>query len=195
MYNLKMEKKPKKLALGFVGRLHAGKGVTISYLVDKYGFYASSCSDRIREEIRREGKEINRDNLQATAGRLRVEFGPDVLAKRTWEEIQKSGLDKVAVDSIRGKEEAEFFKKVPGFILVAIVSDPKVRFERVLAQKRESDDPVSWDEFLKTDERDDNQEGRNISACMTLADYKIDNNGTKEELYKKIDELIDKLNE
>lgn len=183
-----------KIVLGFVGKMYAGKGVATSYLKENHGFYFSSCSDRIREEIRSQGKEITRENLQMTAGNLRQEFGPAVLAERTWEQVVNSKAEKAVIDSIRGKEEAEFFKEKPGFILVAVLADPKTRFKRIAIQKRETDDPITWEDFLKTEERDANQEGRNIDACIDLSDFQIENNGSIEKFHQKIEELLVKIN-
>lgn len=186
-----MEKQP-KLILGFVSKFCAGKGAATSYLTEKHGFYCSSCSDRIREEILKQGKEINRENLQETGGKLRIEFGPAVLAQRTWEHISNSGFEKVVVDSIRGKEEVEFLKKIPGFYLIALTADQKIRFRRMLSRKTPGD-PTTWEDFLKAEERDINSDGRNIEACLEMADYKIENNGTLEELHKKLDDLLEEI--
>lgn len=181
-----------KVILGFVGFPCVGKGVAIDYLVKNHGFYYSSLSDRIREESRRRNLEITRENLQNLAGELREKLGPEILAKRTWERVLKDGFNKVVVDAIRGKEEAEFFKKISGFYLVAISSSQKIRFQRMLARGRESD-PITWEEFLRMEEKDNSQEGRNIQACLQMADFEIENNGTVEELAKRLEKLIKRL--
>lgn len=181
-------KKP-EVILGFVGKLCAGKGVSTAFLVEKYGFYYSSCSDRIREEILKRGEEITREKLQEVGGELRQKFGPAVLAKRTWIDICRSEAKKAVVDSIRGKEEVEFLKTIPGFYLVAIEADPRTRFKRMVERGIKSD-PLTWEEFLRTESRDVSQDGRNIEACIEMADFKVENNGTIEELQKKIEKIL-----
>lgn len=181
-----------KLVLGFVGKLCAGKGLAIAYLVEKYGFYASSCSDRIREEIRKQGKEVTREGLQEVGGKLRGEFGPAVLAQRTWENILDSGAKKAIVDSIRGKEEVDFLKTQINFYLIAIEADQRTRFDRMVSRAIKSD-PITWEEFRKTEARDLTGDGRNIEACIKEADFHIENNGSAEELYQKLEKLLKNL--
>lgn len=187
-----MPKKKPKLILGFVGKLCAGKGVSTTFLVEKHGFYYSSCSDRIREEILKRGQEITRERLQEVGGQLRREFGPAVLAKRTWQDVCRSEAKKAVIDSIRGKEEVEFLKTIPGFYLLAIEASPKIRFQRMVERGINSD-PITWEEFLKTEDRDKTGDGRNIQACLKMADFKIENNGTIEKLQKKIGKILKKI--
>lgn len=187
-----------QVVLGFVGRYCAGKGMAIAYLAEKYGFLTSSCSDRIREEIRKNSQEITRENLQTTAGRMRKELGPAVLAIKTWQFIQENSPEKAAIDSIRGLEEVDYFKaNVPNFYLVAIDVDQRTRFERMLERTKLEGraDLKTWEEFVRSEERDNNQDGRNIDGCIKRADFTIENNGTTEEFYQKIDQLLKKIYE
>lgn len=181
-----------EIILGFVGKLGAGKGTAIDYLVEKHGFYSSSCSDRIREEIVRQGLEITRERLQEIGGKLREELGPAVLAIKTWEMLLSKEIEKAAIDSIRGLPEVEYLKTLPNFYLIAIEADPKIRFERITKRQRESD-PQTWEDFFRAEERDLNKDGRNIDACIAAADFHIGNEGTTDELYKKVEEVLDKI--
>ena len=183
------KKEKKKIIFGFVGLPCAGKGTVIDYLVKKHGFFYSSTSDEIREEIRRHGQEITRDNLQKTAGEMRQKYGPDIWARRAWEKVLNSGQNKAVVDAIRAVEEVEFLKKQPGFRLVAVLASPKIRFQRMTKRDREGD-PKTWEEFLKMEERDKNAEGRNIDDCLAMADFELENNGTIEELEKQIESVL-----
>lgn len=185
-----MNKLP-KIIIGLVGKNCSGKGEAVKYLVEKYNFVISSLSDRIRDEIRRKGQEITRENLQQTAGALRKEFGPQVLAKRSWEKISEQKVEKAVIDSIRSVPEVEFFKKLPHFYLIAIIADPKLRFQRMISRgSRGQTDPKTWEEFVKSEERDDTGDGRNIEACMEMADFHIKNEGTPDELYKQLDLIL-----
>ncbi|PJE69372.1 hypothetical protein COU96_00135 [Candidatus Shapirobacteria bacterium CG10_big_fil_rev_8_21_14_0_10_38_14] len=183
----------KKVILGFVGLPCAGKGTAIEYLVKKHGFFYSSTSDEIREEIRQRGQEITRDNLQKTAGELRQKYGADIWAQRAWEEVLKSGKKKAVVDAIRAVEEIKFLKKQRGFYLVAVLADPKIRFQRMKERNREGD-PQTWEEFLAMEERDKNTGGRNIDACLQMADFEIKNNDTVEQLEKQIESVLPLIN-
>ena len=108
------------------------------YLVKKHGFFYSSTSDEIREEIRKRGQEITRDSLQHIGGELREKYGPGILAKRAWKRVIESGKNKAVVDSIRAVGEIEFLKKQPSFSLVKVVANQRIRFQRMKDRARES---------------------------------------------------------
>lgn len=187
--------KQPKIVLGFVGRICAGKGVSIDYLVKKHGFIASSCSDRIREEIRRRGQEISREVLQQTSWELKEKFGATILADRTWQLLIEQGIEKVAVDSIRATEEIEYLKTKPNFYLIALEANQRLRFERLLQRQIEGQkEPTTWEEFVKVEKRDETGDGRNIQGCIDLADFKILNEGSLENLHQKLEEILKKIN-
>lgn len=183
-----------KIIIGFAGKNCSGKGEAVKYLTTKYNFIARSLSDVIRDEIRKKGEEITRENLQQTAGEMRKEFGPLVLAKRTWEKITEQNVEKAIIDSIRSEAEVEFFKKLPNFYLIALVANPKLRFERMVKRKiPQQSDPKTWEEFVTEEKRDDTGDGRNIDICIEKADFHITNEGTQQEFFQKIDEILAKL--
>jgi dephospho-CoA kinase len=45
------------------------------------------------------------------------------------------------------------------------------------------------------EERDNKKEGRDIEACLKMADFRIENNGTLKELYQKLDKVLKKIRE
>lgn len=182
-----------KVVIGFVGKFGVGKGLAIDYLKNKHEFYASSCSDRIREEILRNNKEVTRENLQTTAGKLRKEFGSTVLAERTWKYIEESNNRKTVIDSIRSVEEVEYLKKQPNFYLISLDAPQRLRFERMVSRNNPGD-PKTWEDFLQVEARDDNKDGRSIDEAMDLADSQIINEGSEEELYKSLDKILTKIN-
>lgn len=188
-----MENQP-KLILGLTGMICSGKGEVSSYLATHHGFAASSFSDRIREEILKRGGQVSRDSLQRVGGQMRHEFGPEVLAKRTLEHVLKQGGRRAVIDTIRSVEEVNYLKKWPNFYLVFVDADDRIRFERVKSRNRESD-PQTWEDFIKAQERDDKSEGRSMRECFKMADFTILNNGTAEELYQRIDNLLKEINE
>ena len=185
-----------EIVLGFVSQLCAGKDTALAYFQNKHGFYSSSLSDRIREELVRQGKEITRDSLQRVAGEMREKFGPMVLAERTWADVLNHNSKKAIVGSLRGTEEVEFFRKqTPSFHLIFIDADEKIRFERMVARSKATGrkDPVTWEEFNGMMQREQYGDGRNIPATIKMADFTVENNGTLEEFEKKLDELLKQL--
>jgi len=183
------------IIIGLTGPIAGGKGM-VAELLKKKGFFYSSTSDRVREEIRKGEMEITRENLQKIADNLRNEFGGEILAKRTWEKVGKKGGAKVVIDSIRGEAEVDFLKKKPNFYLIGVTAPRRLRYQRLASRQRESD-PVGWKDFLKIDRIDfrsgKGKKGRNIKACLRKADYVLINKGTIKELEAKVEEILAKI--
>jgi len=196
----------KKLIIGLTGPMAGGKGIVAEYLKKK-GFYYSSTSERVREECRKRGIEISRDSLQNVADELRRKFGPEVLAKRTWNIVKKYPL--AAIDSIRGVAEVDFLKTRSNFVrnkvlakrgsyfyLIGVTAPRKIRYQRLAERKRESD-PITWKEFLAADKKDfksgQGKFGRNITACLKKADLLLYNNKTLKQLEKKVEKVLGKI--
>ena len=185
-----MATKTKKIIIGLTGPMGAGHGMVAEYL-KKNGFFYSSTSERVREECRKRGIEITRESLQDVADELRRKFGPEILAKRTWNIVKKYPL--AAIDSIRGVAEVDFLTTKPNFYLIGVTAPRRLRYQRIIARKRESD-PVGWSNFLRLDKVDfksgQGKFGRNITACLKKADFLVVNDGTIKELEKKIEKYV-----
>lgn len=189
------KKERKKIVLGLVSPISAGKGTVISFL-QKRGFFCLSLSDRIREEIVRRDQEITRERLLEVADQLRRSYGPDVLARRTWQIAQDQKNPQVAIDSIRGIAEVNFFKNQPDFFLIGLRASQKQRFLWAKKRGREGE-PLTFEEFVQVDKKDffsgDGQTGRNIPACLEKADFLIDNDGTIAQLEEKVEKILRKI--
>ena len=182
----------RKIVIGLTGPMGSGKGTVAEYLKAK-GFYYTSTSDRIREEIRARGEEITRESLFAVSDELRNTFGPEVLAVRSWDIVLKEGGDKAIIDSIRNEVEVEYLQSQPDFYLLGIDAPMEIRYERIKARSREGD-ALTWEKFQEQAAGDLNsglgRMGRNIPKCLEKADFKIENIGTVEELNQKIEKIL-----
>jgi len=182
----------KKIIIGLTGPISGGKGVVADYLKEKEFFY-SSTSDRVREELKERGIEITRENLQKVADELRREFGPDVLASRTYNKVVNQKTPCSIIDSIRGEAEVDFLKQKPNFYLIGVTAPRKIRYKRMVERNRESD-PVSYKDFVKVDQADfksgQGKFGRNMKACLKKVDILIENTGTLEEVKDKVDKFL-----
>ncbi|NBV28533.1 hypothetical protein EBS02_05905, partial [bacterium] len=81
------------------------------------------------------------------------------------------------------------------FILLAVHSEVNNRFDRI-KKRGSATDNVSLEEFIEHDkmEADLKESHRaNIHTCMKMADYTLENNGTFEDLEKKVDEFLKTL--
>jgi dephospho-CoA kinase len=185
----------KKAVLGLVGPICSGKETVGSYIKDNHDCKYHSLSDVIREELDSVGfKDPSRETLQAVGNILRKIFGPGVLATRIAEKARKLNTPLVVVGSIRNPEEAVNLKKaLKNFILLRIEASRKIRFERMTHRGRIGD-PKTWPEFLKAEKREfDHKKNKfqmHIGVTAKMADFAVENNGTFEDLFKKVDKIV-----
>ncbi|MBI2338979.1 MAG: AAA family ATPase, partial [Deltaproteobacteria bacterium] len=69
------------MIIGLTGKNGSGKG-EVAKLLTSSGFIYYSLSDVLRDELKKQGKEVTRENLIEIGNRLRTEGGPSVLADR-----------------------------------------------------------------------------------------------------------------
>ena len=182
------------LIIGLTGTSGAGKGTVASYLKQK-GFVYYSCSDILREELKQRGIEDTRDNLQALGNQIREKFGYGELAKRLLKKIIKNKEQKAIVDSIRHPKEIEELQKNKNFYLIALDAPIKLRYKRIKTRLRNGDN-VTFEKFKEQEKKEmaEKGAGQQIGVCLKLADYKIINNGSFNELYKKLNICLKRLN-
>lgn len=185
----------KKNVLAVVGPMAAGKGTLVEILRSK-GFESSSTSDRIREEIRRQGRDINRRSLTEVGDALRQTFGESVLAERTAEYIQNSRSDYFVIDSIRNPREIDFLREKYDMKVISIDADQQIRYERFIKRKTNSE-LMTFEEFKNLDDKElygsGGKHSQRVADCMKMADFKIENVGSVEELEKRVDQALEAL--
>jgi dephospho-CoA kinase len=182
--------------IGITGTLASGKTSVKDFFLSRFpSSYFISLSDIIEEELLKEGKELKRENFIEKGNELRKRYGDQVLVEVVTltlsEKIEKQFL---IIDGIRNPGEVEFLRKKFGkdFILIAFDAPREIRFRRLRERKKEGD-PKTFEEFLEIDETDlgKNQPeyGQNVEECLKLADYLIINDGSVNELNKKLEEI------
>lgn len=83
-------------------------------------------------------------------------------------------------------------RRRPDFRLFAIEALAKTRFERSLERARENT-AATFEQFMAEEERElhsENPAAQQLIATMALADNVIENNGTIEVLYARLDEIL-----
>ncbi len=177
------------MLIGLTSRNAAGKDEVARYLVDRHGFRSFSLSDVLRRALERAGIALSRQTLAAEGNRLRAEKGPGALAILALEELESH--DKAVVISIRNPGEVEALRSREDFVLWGVDAPVGVRFQRAFKRRRD-DDPLTLEQFIAQEqaELEGSETEQQLDAVFAMSDVVIDNSGTLEELYSKLEELL-----
>lgn len=181
------------MIIGLTGKNGSGKGVAADFL-KKCGYVYHSLSDSLRDELEARKLEITRDNLTSIGNELRHNYGAGVLAERILEKIPQG--ENAVVDSIRNPFEVEVLRRRKDFFLLTVIAKAGLRFERIRVRGRESD-PKTYEEFLKVEAREAQSSDPNaqqLNRTENMADARVKNETTKEDLYEKVREVIEGWN-
>ncbi|MFP4424652.1 MAG: AAA family ATPase [Candidatus Woesearchaeota archaeon] len=177
------------MIIGITGTLGAGKTTIVEYL-KRNGFSHYSVRDFLIEEIKRRDMPINRDSMVTVANDLRQKHSPSYIVEQIYE--QAKGKDAV-IESIRTPGEVKALKEHGDFMLLAIDAEMKTRYDRIIARQSETDQ-ISFEKFKADEEREmqsDEEHKQNIAKCIDLSDHRIDNNGSIEDFYNKVEVILD----
>ena len=173
--------------IGITGTIGAGKGTIVEYLVKKYGFKHYSVRNYLIEEAKKQNLPLNRDTYVMIANKLRKIHSPSFIIDELYKEAFLNGNDAI-IESIRTEGEIASLRKKEDFTLWAVDADPKIRYERIVARKSETDQ-ISFDTFLSNEQREMNAEDptkQNLAACIRNADVVFLNNDNIEKLFEQI---------
>jgi dephospho-CoA kinase len=182
------------IVIGITGTIGAGKGTVVDYLVNKKGFKHYSMSGYLKDKLIKKGLEPNRDNLRTIANQIREKYGPDYITRKLFIKAKKDKHDSV-IESIRNPKEAQFIRSQENGYLFAIDANQKTRYLRI--QKRNSEkDNITFKKFKEQEKKESQSKdpnAQNLPKCISMADYKFDNNGTIRKLYEKVEKIINKI--
>lgn len=183
------------IIIGVTGTIGSGKGTIVNYLVSNYGFTHYSARQFINEELIRRNLDDTRDNMREVGNLLRAEYGPSYVAEQLYNRAIKHETNAV-IESLRNPLEVTALKNLSDrFYLIAVDSDPKVRFERI-SQRKSSTDGVSFEKFLADEQvelANPDPNGQRILECINMADFKIENNSGIEFIQEQVDNIMSKL--
>ena len=182
------------LIIGITGTIGAGKGTIVDFLTKEKGFVHFSVRAYIAEEIIRRGMVVNRDSMVLVANNLRKDNSPSYITDRLYEKAIATGKDNI-IESIRTPGEVYSLREKGGFYLLAVDADPEVLYKRISVRNSETDS-VSFETFLDNEKREMNStdpNAQNIGKCIELADFKLWNNGTMEQLNRQVEEILGEI--
>jgi dephospho-CoA kinase len=179
------------IIIGITGTLGAGKGTIVDFLSGKKGFAHFSVRAFLAEEIVRRGMPVNRDSMVIVANDLRKTNSPSYIIDCLYEKAKSEGRDSI-IESIRTPGEVLSLRSKGGFYLIAIDADPEIRFNRIKLRQSETDH-ISYKTFLENERREmssTDPNAQNLGRCIELADFRLWNNGTMEQLNYEVEAIM-----
>ena len=178
-----------KLVIGLVGRIGSGKTAVSEYLQEKYGAKEHRFSQILMDILDRLYLPHGRVHLQNLGKSLRAELGEGVIVNAFKKDLEKEQFEVLIVDGIRYENEVKMLKEKSGF-LVFITASPEVRYGRAVARGEKGEAKITYEQFLESEKAETE---KHIEMIRESADYIIDNSGTLDELYKKVDDIVEVL--
>ena len=179
------------MLIGLTGRYASGKTTVVQWFANR-GVQTMSCSDSIRRWLSEEGVEESRESLIEGGRELRRRGGAGILAEMLLDEL--SGDDAV-IDSIRTPGEVEALRVRDDFVLIEILAVIDSRWQHSQERARPGDpsDRATFISQEKSEEVALDAAGQALVATAEMADLVLYNNGSIEELYSDLEELIERL--
>ncbi|EKE01211.1 MAG: hypothetical protein ACD_21C00191G0001 [uncultured bacterium] len=119
---------------------------------------------------------------------LRQIFGDDILAQVVQEDILTAPHDLWVVDGVRYISEHEILAQVPDYYLLNITAPIELRWQRTRQRQEKVDEAtMTLAEFT---EREHDKTEQQISAVQAQASFTINNTGSFQDLYNKIDQWL-----
>ncbi len=186
------------MIIGITGTLGAGKGTVTDYLARQKGFRHVAVSDTfLTGEAVKRGIAPDRIARQNIANEYRA-TGPTKLMEAVYElalpYIEKG--ENVVVEPQHTVGEVKFIQSKGG-IVFSVDADIQTRYARI-TKRGSAKDAVSFEEFkrvedLEMESSDPNK--NNLRASVAAADIHLTNNGTQEELFAQVEQVLQKYSQ
>jgi dephospho-CoA kinase len=176
----------------------SGKDSAGDHLAERHGFMHVSASNILRAQAAKEGYQApySREILGKVGDELKKKYGAAPVSRKALEQYQTvhnefpGGL---VISGLRRVHEIDFVHENHGLV-VFIDSPDERRFEWLKARNR--DDEVSIETFKEREAAElkgttaEGKDGVWIEGVRAKADVIIDNSGSLEDLYKKINKFL-----
>ncbi|MFQ5800532.1 MAG: AAA family ATPase [Candidatus Hydrothermarchaeales archaeon] len=176
-----------KLVIGLAGKIGSGKSEIGNYLSKKYGASQHRFSQILMDILKRLHRPPEREALQKLGASLRSQLGPDVLVAAFKADLDEDQREMLVIDGIRYENEVELLRGFKNNILLFVSAPSEARYERVKKRGEKGEHNITFEEFKEAEERETE---RYLGVIAKKADYVLDNSGTKEELYKRVDAIL-----
>lgn len=177
------------IIFGIAGTNGAGKDSIGAMAAERHGFLFVSGSDMLREECRKRGLPVERENLRMISAEWRRKYGLGVLVDRAVEQAEKGGYKGIVTSPMRNVGEAKRIHELGG-TLVWVDADPKIRYERATSRNRSDEDKKSFEDFLAEEKIEMTRPEGGDEATLDMLGVKeicdifLENNGNDIEAFK-----------
>lgn len=170
----------------------SGKGTVAKYIAEKYKGNYYRFSTMLRDILDRLHLEQSRANLPKLSVALREAFGEDIFDKVMIGDIEKDENEIIVVDGMRRLKDVESLRNIAGFKLIYVDAELENCYRRIVKRNQYVGDSEETLEQFKKEHQDEPE--TQIRALKDISDFAVENNGTLDELYAKVDEIIKKPN-
>jgi cytidylate kinase len=189
---------PNLKLIGVAGTNGSGKDTVGHILAEHYGFLFITVTELLREECRKRGLSVERENLRMVSAEWRRQHGTGVLVDKAVEAFRSlPDVDRypgLVVASLRNPGENDRVHELNGIVLWAD-ADPKVRYERIqknaVHRDRAEEDTKTFEEFMAEEDTEMHApEGAdaavlNMAAVKEKCDLFVENNSSNLEVFRK----------
>jgi dephospho-CoA kinase len=185
------------MLIGVVGKNGSGKDSVATYLVKNHGFAYKDLGQEIREELKKRGKNyLDRIEMIKLANEMRSKYGFNYWCKRAIDSVKSKDL---VIISLRNPAAVDEIKSRGG-VIIEIFADQDIRFRRTVQRVGESskahEDVQSFEDFKAKEiiELENTDPAKQqLNKCISMADYRLNNNGSIEQLDMEMEELLGKI--
>jgi len=173
--------------IGLVGETGSGKDTFCQYLRKKNkNVFVFRFSQPLTEVLRIFFDEVKKEDQQWLATVLRDRFGNNILGEAIKKKIENLKKGIIILNGIRAWEEYKMIKKIGGKVIY-ITAESKIRWQRIRKRGEKQDDRISYQKFLKLEKV---KTEILIPKIAKKADFKIENNGSKPDFYRKCKKIL-----
>lgn len=187
-----------KRIIAIVGMPGSGKSEVADFFIKK-GFDYIRLGQITLNEVKKRGLKPKEENEQSIREGFRKKYGMAAFAILNFPKIDRLKGD-VIVDGLYSWEEyLEFKKKFKGLSVLSIYASPKTRYKRLddRAKKHGYDPKMKYRSFTpkEAQSRDYAEiEKLNKGGPIAMADFTINNEGTKKDLIDNLNKIYQRIN-
>lgn len=178
------------MIIGLIGEKLSGKDTAAKYLEQKYQAAHVRHSQLLDEILNILDLPKSRRNEIDLGMGLRKSFGDGILGKALAKRVRSANTEMIVINGIRFQDEVENAHNL-GAKIIYITAPEEIRYKRFMERSEKTDDGSGTEDDFSKQEHEPTE--IQIPNLGSQADLKIDNTGTEEELYQKLDQIINDL--